>query len=210
MKPRLFHHHRSSASYRVRIALALSGIDFDSVIVDLVNGEQLGAEFLDLNPQGLVPVLQIDGLILCQSLAIIEYLHDTGRCRLLPAEPEQLARVRCLSHAIAMEIHPLCKHSVGQRVAAFTGDAAQIDDWPLHYLARGFMAFERMLDHNSTGRFCHGDVLTLADVCLFPQVLNASHRRMDMTRFPIIGRVFKELERIPEIAAAHPDNFKQG
>jgi maleylacetoacetate isomerase len=203
----LYDYWRSSASYRVRIALNLLGIGYDAVPVDLVKGEQRGADNLARNPQGLVPTLLIDGLGLTQSLAIIEYLNDRHGA-LLPADPAGRARVRALSYAIAMEIAPICNLSVRNHVQALTGGATTADDWQRHYISQGLAAFERLLDDPATGPFCHGDQISMADICLVPQIYNALRVGVDVASHPRLAMIHARLSDIPEIAAAHPDKVK--
>ena len=200
---RLYDYWRSSAAYRVRMALNLLGIAYESRPVDLIKGEQRGAENLARNPQGLVPTLEIDGLRLTQSLAIVEYLAET-RGGLLPVDPAARAQVRALAYAIAMEIAPICNLSVRNHVAA-TGTMTA-DDWQRHYIGKGLAAFEAML--KNADRFCHGDQITIADLCLVPQIYNAERVGIDVTLFPQIARIMANLRDIPEIAAAHPDRVK--
>lgn len=204
---KLYDYWRSSASYRVRMALNLLGLAYQAHPVNLVAGEQSLPDNLARNPQGLVPTLEIDGLVLTQSLAILEYLAET-RGGLLPADAKGRARVRALSYAIAMEIAPVCNLSVRNHVAAATGGAISADDWQRHYIAKGLAAFEVMLDHPATGRFCHGDTPSMADLCLVPQVYNAERIGIDVTSFPRIARIVADLADITAIAAAHPDRVK--
>jgi maleylacetoacetate isomerase len=152
----LYDYWRSSASYRVRIALNLLGLDYRAVPVNLLEAAHKAPENLARNPQGLVPTLEIDGLVLVQSLAILEYLNDT-RGGLLPADAAGKARVRAIADAIAMEIAPVCNLSVRNRVAQLSGGAVTADDWQRSIISNGFDAVERMLEAPQTGRFCHGD-----------------------------------------------------
>ena len=204
---RLYDYWRSSASYRVRMALNLCGAGFEIVPVDLLQAEQVGAANLARNPQGLVPTVEIDGLTLTQSLAIIEYLNDT-RGGFLPDDAGGRARVRALSYAVAMEIHPICNLRVGRYVEAASGGAVTMKGWQQKFIGEGLAAVEVMLDHPATGRFCHGDQVTMADLCLLPQVYNARRWEVDVTSFSRISRIVAELEAIPAIAAAHPDKVK--
>ena len=204
---RLYDYWRSSASYRVRMALNLCGAGFEIVPVDLLQAEQVGAANLARNPQGLVPTVEIDGLTLTQSLAIIEYLNDT-RGGFLPDDAGGRARVRALSYAVAMEIHPICNLRVGRYVEAASGGAVTMKGWQQKFIGEGLAAVEVMLDHPATGRFCHGDRVTMADLCLVPQVFNARRWEVDVTSFSRISRIVAELEAIPAIAAAHPDKVK--
>ena len=204
---RLYDYWRSSASYRVRMALNLCGEGFEIVPVDLLQAEQVGAANLARNPQGLVPTVEIDGLTLTQSLAIIEYLNDT-RGGFLPDDAGGRARVRALSYAVAMEIHPICNLRVGRHVEAASGGSVTMKGWQQKFIGEGLAAVEVMLDHPATGRFCHGDRVTMADLCLVPQVYNARRWEVDVTSFSRISRIVAELEAIPAIAAAHPDKVK--
>lgn len=203
----LFDYWRSSASYRVRMALNLLGLSYDAVPVDLLQGEQSSSANLARNPQGLVPTLKIDGLSLTQSLAIIEYLNDT-RGGLLPDDPVGRARVRALSYAVAMEIHPICNLRVGRHAEAASGGAITMQDWQRKFITDGLAALEKMLDHPATGRFCHGDSVTMADLCLLPQAYNAQRWGVDVTSYVHIQRIVAELAAIPALAAAHPDKVK--
>lgn len=199
----LYDYWRSSAAYRVRMALNLCGIGYESTSVDLVKGEQRSVENTARNPQGLVPTLEIDGIRLTQSLAILEYLTET-RGGLLPADAAGRAQVRALAYAIAMEIAPVCNLSVRNHVASM--GAMTADDWQRHYISKGLAAFEAML--TTAGRFCHGDSISIADLCLVPQVYNAQRVGIDMAPFPRIVKIVANLVEIPAIAAAHPDRVK--
>ena len=205
---RLYDYWRSSASYRVRMALNLLNEPFAIASVDLLQAEQVGAENLARNPQGLVPTLEIDGLTLTQSLAIIEYLNDTRGAGFLPDDPAGRARVRALSYAVAMEIHPVCNLRVGRFAESASGGAITMAGWQGKFIAEGLAALEAMLDHPATGRFCHGDSVSMADLCLLPQVYNAARWGVDVTSFVQISRIVAELQAIPAIAAAHPDKVK--
>jgi maleylacetoacetate isomerase len=204
---RLYDYWRSSASYRVRMALNLLGEGFEAIPVDLLQAEQVGAANMARNPQGLVPSVEIDGLTLTQSLAIIEYLNDT-RGGLLPADAAGRARVRALSYAVAMEIHPICNLRVGRYVEAASAGVITMAGWQKKFIGEGLAAVEGMLNHPATGRFCHGDQITMADLCLLPQVYNARRWEVDVTSYVQICRIVAELEAIPAIAAAHPDKVK--
>ena len=201
----LFDYWRSSAAYRVRMALNLLGLPHESLPVDLVTGEQRSAANTARNPQGLVPTLIFDDLTLTQSLAIIEYLSET-RGGLLPVDPAGRARVRALSYTIAMEIAPICNLSVRNHAASLGGISAE--DWQRHYIGKGLAAFETMLHSPATGRYCHGEDVSMADLCLIPQMYNAERVGINATSFPQIARIMANLLALPAVAAAHPDRHK--
>ncbi len=195
---------RSSAAYRLRIALNLLGLPFTSVPVDLTAGAQTSAEHLARNPQGLVPVLEIDGNSLTQSLAILEYLDETHGAGFLPADALGRARVRALAYAVAMEIHPVCNLRVARHAVAQGGTT--MEGWMQHFITLGLTGLEGML--SGTGRYSHGDRVTLADICLVPQVYNARRWGLDLVRWPQIRTIAERLDAIPAFAAAHPDRVK--
>jgi maleylacetoacetate isomerase len=205
--PVLYDYWRSSASYRVRIALNLAGIDYQAVVVNLLDGSHRGKEHLARNPQGLVPALEIDGLMLTQSLAIIEYLIETRGLALLPDDPPGRARARALAHAIAMDIHPVCNLSVVAHVMDITGGGAEArSEWMKHFISQGLAAIELMLDHGDTGTFCHGNTAGLADICLMPQIYNAERWGVDISGMARIQAVRQACEKLPAFIKAHPDN----
>ena len=193
---------RSSASYRVRIALGLAGLDWQAVSVNLVEGAQRMPDHLALNPQGLVPVIEIDGLRLTQSLTIVEYLDETHGLGLLPGTPADRAHIRAIAHAIAMDIHPICNLGTARFAVGTAQGALTMEGWMQHFIAPGLTAVETMLQG---GDYCWGEGVTLADICLMPQVYNARRWQVDMTNMPRIGRVIERLDQIPAFAAAHPD-----
>lgn len=205
MTTTLYDYWRSSAAYRLRIALGLLDIAHEAVAVNLQTGEHREAANLARNPQGLVPTLVIDGLVLTQSLTIIEYLDETRDAGFLPASAVERARVRALAYAIAMEIHPVCNLSVAQHAVAASNGAITMESWMHRFIPPGLAAVERMLDHPSTGAFCHGDRIGMADICLVPQIYNARRWGIDLTPMPRIRAVMARLEAVPAIAAAHPD-----
>lgn len=199
----LYDYWRSSAAYRVRLALNHLGLPYQAHSVDLTKGEQRAEVNLARNPQGLVPTLEIDGLRLTQSLAIIEYLDET-RGGLLPKEPAARAHVRALSYAIAMEIAPICNLSVRDHVGSM--GVMSSADWVRHYVPKGMAAFEAML--TSSGRFCYGDNVTMADLCLIPQVYNAERVEIDIAVYRKIAAIMARLREIPALASAQPESVK--
>lgn len=201
----LFDYWRSSASYRVRIALNMLGEAYRTVSVDLLAKAQKSPEHLARNPQGLVPVLDIDGHVFTQSLAIIEYLDETRHAGLLPSDPLGRQRVRQLSYAIAMEIHAVCNTGVIAEVMRIApdGEAAR-DAWMQKFIGDGLAAFDKLLDCPATGRFCHGDSPGMADICLVPQVYNARRWNVDMSGLSRVLEISARCEALPAFAAAAP------
>jgi maleylacetoacetate isomerase len=205
MQTTLYDYWRSSASYRVRIALNFAGISFDSVPVNLLTGEQISAENRARNPQGLVPTLMQDGLTLTQSLAIIEYLNDTGAHQFLPEDPAAKAHVRALSYAIAMEIHPVCNLSVAKFAVSNSEGGISMESWMQHFISNGLSAFENML--TASGEYCFGDTPGMADLCLVPQLYNAARWGVDLAGMPKTSAIGQRLANLPEVEQAHPDHF---
>jgi maleylacetoacetate isomerase len=206
MTPVLYDYWRSSAAYRVRIGLNLLGMKYDSVPVDLLTKAHRSAENLARNPQGLVPTLAIDGIALTQSLAVLEYLDETRNAGFLPADAVGRAQVRALAYAIAMEIAPVCNLSVRNHAASISAGSVMADEWVRHFMAPGLAAFEAML--TTAGSYCHGDRISLADICLVPQIYNARRMGLDLSACPRITAIMAGLEAIPAIAAAHPDRHQ--
>jgi maleylacetoacetate isomerase len=205
---KLYDYFRSSAAYRVRIALALKGLAPERAFVHLRRGAQRGDDYLALNPLGLVPALVTDGgAVLAQSLAIIEYLDETHPAPpLLPADPAARARVRAIAMTIACDIHPLDNLRVLRYLLHTVGvTEEQKDAWYRYWIDIGLEALETQLarDH-ATGRFCHGDVPTVADIVLVPQLANARRVGMDLTPYPTLTRIEADCKALPAFVAAEP------
>lgn len=209
---KLYTYWRSSAAYRVRIALNLKGLAYESIPVHLLDngGMQHRAPFAELNPQELVPVLMDGERVMRQSMAIIEYLDEAyeGQQALLPVDVRERARVRALSQVIACDIHPLGNLRVLQYLEReFAAPRLERERWMQHWMLDGLAAFERLLvDNPSTGTFCEGDEPTMADVCLVPQVYNARRWGVDLTPFALIQRIDAECARMAAFDRARPEN----
>ena len=204
---KLYSYFRSSASFRVRIALALKGLAYDYVPVHLARNEQLAPGFGELTPTRLVPLLTDGEVTLSQSLAIIEYLDETHpEPPLLPADALGRARVRALALDIACEIHPLNNLRVLRYLVHELGVTEEAKNtWYRHWVEGGLEAVERQLaSQPATGRFCHGDAPTLADCILVPQIFNAQRFECRLDHVPTVMRVFAECMRLPAFDGAQP------
>ncbi len=205
---KLFDYFRSSAAYRVRIALNLKGIAPERAFVHLRRGAHREDDYLALNPQGLVPSLVTDdGAVLTQSLAILEWLDETCPLpRLLPADPAGRARVRSLALAIACDIHPLNNLRVLTYLTGTLGvTEAQKNGWYKYWIDTGFEALEtRLAREPGTGRHCHGDAPTIADICLVPQMANARRVDFDFAPYPTLLRIEAACAALPAFANAAP------
>jgi maleylacetoacetate isomerase len=204
--PVLFDYFRSSASYRVRIALNLKGIEYDAAPVNLLEGGQKGPDYRARNPQGLIPLLEIDGRAIPQSLAIIAYLDATRPDPpLLPTDPGEAAHVRSLALVVACDIHPLNNLRV---LNYLKGPLAQPQDardiWYRHWIAEGLGALEAMAAPKA-GRFLYGDTPTLADICLVPQLYNARRFEVPLEAYPTLLRADAAANALGAFKAAHPD-----
>ncbi|MBB6484685.1 maleylacetoacetate isomerase [Rhizobium lusitanum] len=204
----LYDYWRSSASYRVRIALNMLGIGYRTVPINLLEGKQTSAEYLELNPQGFVPTLVIDGQVMTQSLSIIEYLAELRpERRLLPAGIADRQHVRALAYAVAMDIHPICNMHVAAYVATLTEKAEAREEWMRHFIADGLRKLEHMLS-KFDGAFSYGDTPTMADICLVPQVYNARRWGVDLTDLGRIVEIDGRCAKLSGFQAAHPDRAK--
>jgi maleylacetoacetate isomerase len=205
----LYTYFRSSASYRVRIALHLKGLSFDTVPVHLLKdgGEQHSSQYRALNPAKLVPTLADEGLTLGQSVAIMEYLEEAYPTpALLPADRAARAQVRAVVQSIACDIHPLNNLRVLQYLenTLHQDDAARAT-WYRHWITLGFEALESQLAATA-GQFCFGDTPTLADCCLIPQVANSRRFDTPLERFPTLVRIDAHCRALPAFVAAAPEN----
>jgi len=206
---KLYGYFRSSASYRVRIALNMKGLEYEQVSVHLAKGKQYDPEFSAISPQNLVPVLEHDGRLLYQSLAIIQYLDEKfPEPRLLPKDSAGRNRVCSLALISACEIHPLNN----TRVLAYLTDTLKVTDeqknaWYRHWVTVGFAGLEkRLATEKETGKFCHGDTPGFADITLVPQVANANRFKVDLTPFQTIRRINDECLKLEPFKKAMPAN----
>ena len=203
---KLYTYFRSSAAFRVRIALNLKGLAYEPVFVHLAKGEHRAAAFAKVNVQALLPTLELDdGTRLNQSLAIIEYLDETHPAKpLIPKDGLGKARVRSLSYLVASEIHPLNNLRVLQHLKRALGqNEDQINTWYRHWIADGLAKLETELA-NSKGKFCHGDTPTMADCCLVPQIFNAKRYQSDLAPYPNTMRVFEACMQLEAFDRAQP------
>jgi maleylacetoacetate isomerase len=205
----LYTFFRSSTSFRLRIALALKNLPYEPHYVSLPKMEHKAAEYVKLNPQGLVPALVDDaGRVFTQSLAMIEYLDEIHpEPPLVPREPVARWYVRAVSQIIGCEMHPL--NNV--RVLKYLKSAYGLDDdkvnknWYPHWIAEGFRGLETFLgEHGRAGTYCLGDTVTMADVCLVPQVFNAERFGCDVAPYPTVQRIYQACLALPAVQAAHP------
>jgi len=203
---RLYSYFRSSASYRVRIALNLKGLDYETVAVHLVKGEQRAAGYLALNPAGLVPALVEDGQVLTQSLAILEYLDEVHpEPPLLPGGAAERARIRAIAQTIACEIHPLDNLKVLKYLKhTLRVDEEAKDAWYRHWVEEGLATVEALLADPRTGAFCHGDTPTLADCCLVPQIFNAQRFACRLDHVPTVMRIYQRCMTLEPFQRAAP------
>ena len=201
----LYTYWRSTTSYRVRIALAMKGLDYTSTSVNLVAGDQREDAYTAINPVQGVPALQLeDGRILTQSMAILDYLDRRApEPALLPQDDVDRARVLAASLVIATDIHPVNNLKVVNRLKAQTDDPEASLDWMRHWMVEGFRAFDALIDPDTA--FCFGDQPTLADICLVPQLYNAHRWGLDLAPFPKVARIEQHCLELPEIHRAHPD-----
>jgi maleylacetoacetate isomerase len=207
---KLYTYFRSSAAYRVRIAFNLKGLDYEAAYIDLrpPSAAQRTPEFLAVNPLGLVPALQHDGRTITQSLAIIEYLDELyPQPPLLPAAPADRAQARAMALTVACEVHPVNNLRVLNYLRSPLGqDEAAVNSWYHHWLSAGFRSLEDSARQFSTdGRHLFGDAVTLADICIVPQMYNARRFKCDLEPYPTLRGVCAHLESLPAFARAAPE-----
>ena len=207
---KLYTYFRSSAAYRVRIALNLKGLDYEAQPVHLLRdgGQQLADAYRAVNPSKLLPTLEDgDGAVIGQSLAILEYLEETRpQTPLLPADPAGRARVRALALTVVADTHPLGNLRVLKYLTGEMGLSEELKlAWHRHWLRSGLATLEALLDGDArTGLYSHGDTPTLADCCLVPQVFNAQRFEVDMTPYPTVTRINEACAALPAFQRAHP------
>ena len=209
-RPILYDYYRSSAAYRARIALNLKGVDYESRSINLAEGAQKAEEYRSVNPQGLIPTLEIDGHLITQSLAIAVYLDQTHpEPPLMPRDPADGAHVRALAMTIACDIHPLNNLRVLKYLTGELGlSEEQKNRWYAHWVREGFDALEAMASARS-GDFLFGDAPTLADVCLVPQMYNARRFDVPVDDYPTLMRADGNATKLEAFAKAHPDEQGQ-
>ena len=201
-------YYRSSASFRVRIAMNIKNIEHTHVAHHLRKNEQTAPDYLKLQPQGLVPALQTKDDLLIQSMAIIEYLDEIHpNPPLLPTDPAAKAHVRALAQIISCDIHPIDNLRVLRYLRTeMDQDEPAVQKWYNHWITEGFAAFEKLASQHSTGPFCYGGTPSLADICLVPQVFNAGNFKLDLSPYPTITRIHEACMALPAFADAAPGN----
>ena len=203
----LYTFFRSSAAYRVRIALNYKGIAYEPKYIWLPGDEHLSDTYRQVNPQALVPALVDGPKVLNQSMAIIEYLDETQPGpKLLPVDPIGRARARALAQLIACEIHPVNNMRVLKYLrGTLKLHEDSVNDWYRYWVSEGLASYERQLQDGKSGAFSHGDALSIADVCLMPQIYNANRFKVDLSPFPMTMAIHDRVLKLPAVVAAHPD-----
>ena len=203
---KLYTYFRSSAAFRVRIALNIKGIAYEPHVVWLPEGEQKSEAYKQINPQGLVPTLIDDGQRLNQSMAIIEYLDETHpEPALLPKDPLNRAHVRSLAQIVACDIHPINNLRILKYLKSqLKQEQTAIDAWYRHWCEEGLLSYEQQLAELPHGKYSYGETVTLADVCLVPQVFNAKRFEVDLSKYPRTMGIFDRLMLVPAIDIAQP------
>lgn len=208
---KLYSYWRSTTSFRVRAALNLKGVAYETVAVDLVAGDQAASDYAAINPGKGVPTLVLDdGTVLTQSMAILDYLDAVHpQPRLIPEDPIARAKVMAVAHTVAVDIHPVNNlRLIGQLKSRFGASPDQATDWMCHWMREGFTAVEALLPPSDA--FAFGDAPNIADICITAQVYNARRWGLDLAAFPDITRIEQLCLNSPAIAGAHPDNQPDG
>lgn len=204
----LYTYFRSSAAFRVRIGLNLKQLEWDAIPVNLRIGEQKDTSYIAANPQGLLPALAIKGEVLSQSLAILEYLDEMyPDPSFLPGSPIDKAHIRAIAQAVACDIHPLNNLRVLKYLKSEYGQSQDaVDDWYRHWITEGFKALEALVTRFGSDDFCFGEALSLADICLVPQMWNARRFNTDLSAFPKLCAIDAHLQSIQAFEQAKPEN----
>jgi len=204
---KLYTFFRSSASFRVRIAMNTKGLKYEPALVSLPKGEHLEAKYRSINSQGLLPALDDAGHVLTQSLAIMEYLDEVHPGpKLLPSDPLDRAYVRALSQIVACEIHPLNNQRTLKHIrSAYKLDEEGVNAWYRHWIADGFRMMESFLtDNRKSGKYCFRDQVTMADCCLVPQVFNAQRYHCDLKPYPTVMQIYDACMKLEPFIQAQP------
>lgn len=204
----LYDFWRSSASYRLRIALNLAGLDYNQIPIDLPTKQHKTPEHVARNPQGFVPVLEIDGHRFTQSLAILDYLDTTRNMGLLPVDPAQRALATAVAHSIAVDIHPVCNVSVAAYAVQESGREETRKAWMQRFITPGLAATEELLGAFEQAPYAIGDTPSLVDICIMPQLYNAQRWEADYSNCPRLVAIEAACSEHPAFAAAYPDNHQ--
>lgn len=204
MSMTLYHYWRSSCSWRVRWALALKNVKYDSVPVNILAGEQRSPAYVAKNPSGFLPTLEIDGKFYGESLALLEWIEETWPTpALLPKDPFERLRVRQLALTIVAGTQPLQNPSM---LKHFVADEAARKPYAQHFIATGLKTYETLLASSKPGLYSFGDTVTMADLCLIPQVYNAGRFDVDLTATPRVQAIYEQCLKTPACEASHPSN----
>ncbi|QUX93927.1 maleylacetoacetate isomerase [Marinomonas sp. CT5] len=207
----LYDYWRSSSSYRLRVALNLLALDYKTVPVNLLDQEQKSVEHLTRNPQGFVPVLEIDGQLFTQSLAILDYLQVTRGLFLYPDEPIERAKITALAHVLAVDVHPICNLGVLTQLTNIVPGRENVrEDWMRHFISKGLQAFEALLVGIEPAPFIGGSNPGLAEICLIPQLYNADRWNVDYSNCHKIVAISDACKALDAFAKASPDNVHIG
>ena len=208
---RLHGYWRSNATYRVRVAMNLKAIEYEEVEHDLLAGDQFAADFLALNPNAAVPALEVDGRVLTQSLAILDYLDSLpGGPPLVPADPFDRAEALALALGTIADAHPLIVPRVRQRLAdQFGAEPAAVQAWARHWLIEGAAAFEKRLERRRPDPYIFGDTIGLAEIAVAGPAVACQHFEADLSPYPRLDDLVQRLLALPEFAAAHPHRRKE-